>query len=535
MQKKDKAVLALFRGECCCCCKDGQHDPGKGAPVRPQVHGRPRPARAPQEPEDAPFAPVAPPSFDSPQRPAPGHLPGVDAFGAFVGTGSLTDLPVLTLDDGTLRMLRPCVVNHVERWAEFLPDPVIDDQPPDLKPLGIRSDYAWADKNDPRVTIVDRQTTSGGLLTARHDLTRVYFDGREEVTPITLSAPFTIYKARVRVPGVDYPEPTPDIPAHTITEYRLREAWFRVGENQDAPDGPDALWRRRVQVYAVDPQGPLGRRGFVLEERVLPDRTRREWERLETPPNPQDPNHPETPWRTIQVSDVLVDAPSAPPIPYPTRVGPRFTAPGVTVWGSPGRPYTDNHALLEDGARLEAHGHTFETGSWAALCGPTNAQGVPEVWVLHHAAFGRSVALITRAGVTRLPLLDFELDVLRTSPDTFREFHPSGTLTHTWPPHWALCDCGAGLAPLFARGEVRGLAVGDADGGLRAVVRFDPWRDTRAGEPPEGSTEPPFWWWKRRPKRRPTKPPVDPPVPPLPLTLADVFAGGGPPDPGGGS
>ncbi|MFC6662985.1 hypothetical protein [Deinococcus multiflagellatus] len=196
------------------------------------------------------------------------------------------------------------------------------------------------------------------------------------------------------------------------------------------------------------------------------------------PPNPQDPNHPDTPWRTIQVSDVLVDAPSAPPIPYPSRQGPRFVAPGVTVWGSPNRPYTDNHALLEDGARLEAHGHTFETGSWAALCGPVNAQGVPEVWVLHHAAFGRSVALITPAGVTRLPLLDFELDVLRTSPDTFREFHPSGTLTHTWPPHWALCDCGAGLAPYSPRGRCAGWPWGTRTAGCA------PWSGMTPGATP---------------------------------------------------
>ncbi|MFC6660110.1 hypothetical protein [Deinococcus multiflagellatus] len=276
------------------------------------------------------------------------------------------------------------------------------------------------------MTVVDRQTTSGGLLTARHDLTRVYFDGREEVTPITLSAPFTIYKARVRVPGVDYPEPTPDIPAHTITEYRLREAWFRVGEDLEAPDGPDALWRRRVQVYAVDPLAPLG--GLVSCCRscsclTAPARNGSSWKPPE-PPGPQPPGHALAHHPGQRRAG---GRPQCPAYSLSRPPGPRFVAPGVTVWGSPNRPYTDNHALLEDGARLEAHGHTFETGSWAALCGPVNAQGVPEVWVLHHAAFGRSVALITPAGVTRLPLLDFELDVLRTAPDTFREFHPSGT------------------------------------------------------------------------------------------------------------
>ncbi|MFC6660109.1 hypothetical protein [Deinococcus multiflagellatus] len=113
-----------------CCCGKGQEEapgPGRaGATLFLQQGRAPAPPRAPDE---SPFVPPPPPSFDSPQRPAPGHLPGVDAFGAFTGTGTLTDRPVLTLDDGSLRPLQTCAVNHVERWAEYLPDPVVEDHP----------------------------------------------------------------------------------------------------------------------------------------------------------------------------------------------------------------------------------------------------------------------------------------------------------------------------------------------------------------------------------------------------------------------
>ncbi|MVN86917.1 hypothetical protein GO986_09080 [Deinococcus sp. HMF7620] len=494
-------------------CRDGAHHTD-----RRTMH---QPRRPTHTEDDAGVFPQTA-SYDSPQRLALDHVPTVAPDGTFLGGGSVPSLPVMTLDDGQLHPLGANAVNHLERWVEWLEQVSSTSTPPDLTGLGIRSQRAWTVVTDPAVAIHEQLLLSGGSDVVQYALKRQNFDGSESSTPLTVSAPWRIYKTRLMTQG--------DI----VTDYRLREKWERLGPTMNDPDGPNALWRRERAILMMHPHG-----WEVIDEAPYNftrlsisgvDKTRAQWEADGTPPNPTDPALGLPFFRTIQQASWLVDAPLPPQTPVPSREGPRFRAPGVTIFPPPGNTaaYTTDHARLEEGARLLAGGQELTGGSWAALCGPVNAQGVPEVWVLHTADdTDAPITLVRPGGGGSLPRDRFEREILRVQVGTFRRFHPSGTLTHSWPPHWALCECGAGVIT-FSFNPFDPPT-------LRAVGLYDPWRDSRGGLPPEGSTDPAWWWWEKRPKQRPKVLPPDAPVAPLRLALMDVFLGAGPTNPGGSS
>lgn len=505
MNDRDKATLKLLLGQCCC---PNEQTPKPSVPVRSAVHGRPMGHRSPDPQEETPFIPSWP-SFDSPQRPIPGHLPSIHSTtGAFLPSGTLTSPDTLTLDTGHTQRLPPNAADHVARTAHFLHGPPQrTDAPPDPRTAGVPSHYASTDLNgDPRVTPTDQTVTPAGQMRATWTLRTQPFTGDPPTDQlIVTTAPYRLATGRVLLHGT------------LILDYRRQHRWILThGETGQ----PDAIWRRTLRVIAVWPGG----RSTLPEAPDYPqydtlhsrsdEATAAVWAARGETPGPSDPRDPDSGfplYDTLDRGDRLADLLPSPDPPEPPLTSPRWLSPdrAVHVDG----PRTSDHALIQVGERLSAYGHVLEPqarpGSWAGLCGPSG-----EPWVLFEA--GGAVTLVRPDGTVILPRRAFEREILRAPPGSFLRFHAEGTLNHTWPPQWAHADCGAA-------------------GGLRAVTLHDPWRDSLPGQPPEGSPDPPWWWWPARPRTRPLTLPADAPAAPLHLTLADVWDSRDPDDGGGNS
>lgn len=185
--------------------------------------------------------------------------------------------------------------------------------------------------------------------------------------------------------------------------------------------------------------------------------------------------------------------------------------PGAPSWiSSDGRVWVDagwrtDHAKLTDDdgntLSLSAYGVGLSGGSWAAYCGEAREDGSAPAWILHESG-GVITRVKDNGKAETMPRTQFETEVLRVQAGSFLRFSSYGTLFNTWPAQWALAVC--------------------VDGGTRAVGQHDPWRDSKAGARPEGSTDPAWWYWPRRPKKRPKTMPSDAPTAPFGLALTDA-------------
>lgn len=194
----------------------------------------------------------------------------------------------------------------------------------------------------------------------------------------------------------------------------------------------------------------------------------------------------------------------------------------------------DNAEL--EGRKLEAFGHTFEGGSWAAIrdAPKRDENGKITDWntvLVLHMGEDAVTAIREDGSAESIPREVFFHEVLRVPLETRiterTVFSPVGTMYNTWP---------ADRAWVTLEQE------------CRAVTLHEAWRDSQVNSPnmpsdeaPPGAPPPPapvdpdapvvslypaHWYWKKRPRQRPKKLPLpqDAPKAPLRLTLADVSA-----------
>lgn len=495
----DDDLLTLLLGCGCrkrCCC--GAPDPAPTPPATPLFGQAPRTILPPRLPDETPFIPT-PASFDSPQLPGAWgtpHQPEVAAGGVFGGSGGGQQQAVMVHDDGTLRAVNATRVDHQTR--EVMTVNVSANQTdlsgaPDPGDYGVPSTYAVLGVNqDPRVQPYNQGFLTAGVVTRTWlQQTIPYPDGPVTDTSVSASVPGAVATGMVARPG----------PAglEVGTVYWRDVYWeLRAGAAGD----PDSLWERdaHIRVNLTDDVG-----NWLRLQRTPTISTRAGFTVLGEPVQPNDLDEdgnriPRESHRSGRLTWTVPGGTNA-PATYPDD-------PGADRWVSPdGRvrvagPVTSDHADLEPGGTLTAYGATFTAGTWAALCGPPDADGHPEAWIVHEA--GGTVTLITPDGqVQTTTRAEFETQVLRVPAGSLKRWAGVGHLSNSWPPHWAVADVG--------------------NLGYRAVILHDPWRDSRAAPPPPASTDPPEWSWPARPRRRPTTLPLTAPGALLGLTLADVF------------
>ena len=202
--------------------------------------------------------------------------------------------------------------------------------------------------------------------------------------------------------------------------------------------------------------------------------------------------------------DILPNEPLAPPQPPPLR----FTAAGGRVQVEGPRRLAQGQLDDEDGqpdSTLTAFGQTFTGGTWAALRDRPIRQedGTLDYSpvIILHAGGGEVTAVRSNGTVERCTVRQFETDILRVSPGTFRGFNSVGSYSHSWPPEWAWANC---------------------SNDTRALCAHDAWRDSYKRGAPYGS--PADWSWPARPGQPPKRPLPNTPRGLLGLTLADVTA-----------
>lgn len=445
----------------------------------------------------------------------------------------VANFQAMLLDDGTLHPVpphaRPDHVQREVRWTqEVTTEPPAPDRPYVPFPSGPERQARW--KLDTNGTIASGLTEFGHedadtLRTITAVSVGRRFDG-------TVPAPDPGHSIQQTVHRVYFKALLRDGVGTLRTPEAYCTAQIVTARLADATPNPDGSWHlSRYQDDQVvlglttgeyphtgtTPQATPPLTLWVSWQEGDPTYTARSWRGLSThsniPAGYGKTVPANTPWdangiyQTITLSapvDWLMDEWVEPRPPGPFGPAVRFRGPGVTwTWAHDAEQPT-----------LEAYGVTLTGGTWAALRDtpvwvPAQAQPdgtvTPAHWdyspalVLHEA--GDVITAIRPDGGTQTCTRTvFEREVLRVLPGQFVRFGTTGQTHHSWPPHWGLADCHAGV---------------------RALTAWDPWRDAIKGQPDPDL--PAHWFWPARPAKRPARLPPTAPVAPLGVTLADVL------------